>query len=214
MSDDQTKNAVRGAIEALYKPIEGIVKTLAGPAAEEIGLSFRDSVQAWRFKRQVRLFEQVKKFCKDAGVKPQAVKLSFLFDVVDKASLEEDDTLQDMWAALLTNAADKKGEFLISSAFPDVLKQLSKKEALLLDSLILEQEDYSDTVTQRSFRGEEVHISRRKAAVVIRLPALLENNLKRLGLIEGGGRMPCVLTPFGEAFVHACQPPRYKVEKD
>src|SRR6476620_9323347 len=106
-------NPVKEAIEALYRPIESIVKTLAGPAAEEIGLSFRDSVQVWRLKRQARLFERVQEICAEAGIEPHAVKLSFLFDVVDKGSLEEDDVLQDHWANLLANAADPESQGLI-----------------------------------------------------------------------------------------------------
>jgi hypothetical protein len=135
MSEDPTKSVAQGAIEAIYKPIESIVKTLAGPAAEEIGLSFRDSVQAWRFKRQVRLFEQVKKVCAETGIKPQAVKLSLLFDVVDKGTLEEDDDLQDLWANLLVSAADPQRNALVLTAFPDILRQISKDEALFLEGM-------------------------------------------------------------------------------
>ena len=63
---------------ALFESMKDIVQKLAGPAAEEIGLSFGDSVKVWRLKRQVRLFKRVQEICAEAGIKPQTVKLSFL----------------------------------------------------------------------------------------------------------------------------------------
>jgi hypothetical protein len=186
-----SNNSVKDAIEALYKPIESIVKTLAGPAAEEIGLSFRDSVQAWRLKRQVRLFERVKNFCEGAGIRPQAVKLSFLFDVIDKGSLEDDDTLQDMWASLLANAADPRREALISSAFPEVLRQISKAEAGFV------------YVLDKATSGVNPPVPRPNTSWITDVQI---DNLRRLGLTDGThGTMQ--LTTFGRAFVHACQPP-------
>lgn len=184
------QNPVKETIEALYRPVESIVKTLAGPAAEEIGLSFRDSVQVWRFKRQVRLFERVKQFCAEAGIKPQAVKLPFLFDVVERASLEEDDDLQDMWAALLANEADPRRESLMSSAFPEVLRQLSKAEAGYLYQL------------DRATSGAPVPRPNQGWITDVQM-----DNLKRLGLTDGthGSNQ---LTTFGRAFVHACQAPK------
>lgn len=188
-----SENPVKETIEALYKPIESLIKTLAGPAAEEIGLSFRDSVQAWRFKRQVRLFERVKKFCEDAGIKPEAVKLPLLFDVVEKGSLEEDDELQDMWAALLTTAADPKRESLMSSAFPEVLRQLSKAEATFLYKLHLATLSEIPAFNSRPSYDSITDVQR--------------DNLKRLGLTDGthGSNQ---LTTFGRAFVQACQIPK------
>jgi|ERR1044071_62901 hypothetical protein len=135
MSDDPVKNTVKGAIEALYAPVEGIVKILAGPAAEEIGLSLRDSVQAWRLKRQIRLFQRVKKICENAGIKPQAVKMSLLFEIMEKGSLEEDDELQDIWANMLSNAADPKRASLVTTAYPEILKQLCIVEVKFLEGI-------------------------------------------------------------------------------
>lgn|SRR5262249_22193729 len=148
--------SVKDAIEALYKPIESIVKTLAGPAAEEIGLGFRDSVQAWRFKRQVRLFKRVQELCAESGINPQAVKLSFLFDVVDKATLEENDDLQDLWANLLANAADPEYKSLISTAFPEILRQLSKDEAVFLEAFYEVGARANEKLTVQTERQPEV----------------------------------------------------------
>jgi hypothetical protein len=216
MADDPTKNAVKGAIEALYKPIESIVKTLAGPAAEEIGLSFRDSVQAWRFKRQIRLFERVKKICDEAGIKPEAVKLSLLFDVVDKATLEEDDELQDRWARLLASAADPKHNALVLTTFPDILRQISKDEALFLEDMYLRRlKSNPDTAEWAALMRIALN------SEPISVAPVYEDNLRRLGLISEVGTPQRVsgvafakaprkweLTDLGLAFVKACKGPQ------
>jgi hypothetical protein len=223
MPEEPVKNSVKGAIEALYKPVESIVKTLAGPAAEEIGLSFRDSVQAWRLKRQIRLFERVKTICDDAGIKPQSVKLSLLFDVVDKGSLEEDDDLQDLWANLLASAADPNRNVLVLTAFPDILRQISKDEALYLEDMFLR--------SRKSMPAEEfaqVMRTRLNTPRVIIAP-MYQDNLRRLGLIvemdeDDATNFPSIprrmalgpfakqsrqweLTDLGLAFIKACQGP-------
>jgi hypothetical protein len=210
MSDSPIKDA----IEALYKPIESIVKTLAGPAAEEIGQSFRDSMQVWRFKRQARLFQRVKEICDDAGIKPQAVKLPLLFNVVEQASLEEDDELQDRWANLLANASDPAGDAEGMTAFPDILRQLSKTEANLLNDF------YEVNAGSNDIGMPAVDIS-----------PIYYDNLTRFRLIvpEDDRRMPtsamldaramaitigqrpmelCFLSALGSAFVKACRAPK------
>lgn len=207
-------DSIPKAIKALYEPIEKIVKILAGPAAEEIGLTFRDSIRAWRFKRQVRLFNRVQEICAEAGIKPQAVKLPFLFDVVDKATLEEDDDLQDLWANLLANAADPEYQGLISTAFPDILRQLSKDEAAFLEGFYKKKRASAEELAEMKRTGEQFNIPY--------ISEVCEDNLKRLRLIDWADRPEGVqliyrlgetggrklrITVFGEAFIDACTKP-------
>lgn len=231
-------NPVKEAIQALYKPIEEIVKTLAGPAAEEIGLSFKDSVQTWRLKRQIRLFTEVKKRCDAAGINPQSVKLSFLFDVVDRATLEEDDTLQDRWANLVANAADPGYEGLISCAFPDILRQLSKEEAVFLEFVYgdpqwrgqkVDGNDMFPPLRQTAVYGvgSGKTLAAVRASFQTDIDEVRRHNLKRLGLIElndvpvvaySDGDMlkpekKWILTPLGIEFIKACRRPTRRSAK-
>ncbi|SRR5579871_247783 len=197
MPGDPVKNTVKGAIEAIYGPLEKMLRTLAGPAAEEIGLSFRDSVQAWRFKRQVRLFEQVKKICEGACIDLQAVKLPLLFNIVDKATVEEDDDLQDIWANMLSNAADPERASLVTTAFPEILRQLCIDEVRFLNRVFsgreIEREPSvghlspDEAVKRLTYRRNLRLRTMRKwliNEVAERLAAVHLDNLKRLGLIE------------------------------
>lgn len=197
---------MKDAMETLYRPVESIVKTLAGPAAEEFGLMLRDSVRMYRFKRQIRLLKQFEKVCNNARITPQAVKFSLLFDILERASVEDDDELQDLWANLLANAADPQTRTIVGRAFPEILRQLSRQEALFLNAVY-------------ELVGEE-HKSMSLPINNGSLPALNrieQENLMRLGLLgrdtimvngQGGGTS---LTPYAHEFVKACRAPKQRM---
>ncbi|MEO5926269.1 MAG: Abi-alpha family protein [Bryobacteraceae bacterium] len=67
-----------------------------------------------------------------AGFTPKAVPPKILFPLLEGASLEEDEGLHDMWAALLTNAASPDGAEKVRPSFTEVLRQMAPDEAVLL----------------------------------------------------------------------------------
>lgn len=127
MEDDQ--GLIKAGAEAVIKPLADLLNSIAGPAAEEIGLTFRDSVRVYRLKRQIRLLRRAKKMIDEAGITPKRIPLRVLLPLIESASIEEDDSLQDRWAALLANNA--AGDY-VQTLFPDLLRQLSPADATLL----------------------------------------------------------------------------------
>ncbi len=103
---DGDGGVIKATIEALIRPVSDVVDKIAGPAAEELGLTIQDHIRVIRFRRQVRLFERVKAICLEAGIAPRRVPLKLLAPIIEAASVEEDDNLQDIWARLLASAAD------------------------------------------------------------------------------------------------------------
>jgi len=122
-------------VEKLMDPVTDLVKRLAGPAADEVGLSLQDSVKVWRAKRQYRLFEKIVDFIHDAGYKPNPVPLKLLLPALDYASVEDDDDLHTIWAALLANAADPRKVNPVYPFFLTILKDLTAREARFLSAL-------------------------------------------------------------------------------
>jgi len=123
------------AVEKLMDPVAELVKKLAGPAADEVGLSLQDSVRIWRVKRQYHLFEKMNKFIKDAGFEPKPVALKILLPSLNSASVEEDEDLHTAWAALLANAADPNQDDSVLPCFPNILKELRSDDARFLSNL-------------------------------------------------------------------------------
>jgi hypothetical protein len=78
-------------------PVAEMVKAVLVPPAQVLGKRMADRVD--------RLFEKTAKMIEDAGVAPQPVEDKLVVEILRGASLEDNDELHTMWAALLANAA-------------------------------------------------------------------------------------------------------------
>jgi hypothetical protein len=95
----------------------------------------KDHVRVFRAMRQFRLLSRTAEKLKEMGVTPQQVPLKLLFPIVENASIEESDELQDRWANLLARAADPKEASKFIVAFPAMLRELSQRHVKFLDAL-------------------------------------------------------------------------------
>jgi hypothetical protein len=141
---------VKAGVEAALKPFADLLDKLAGPAAEEIGLTLKDHVQVFRLKRRIRLLARAKEMLLEANIEPGQVPFKLLLPMIENASIEEDDDLQDRWAAMLANSAagTNRGSG-IEPAFPPILKELGIEDVKFLDEL------YQETMRKRLKRRGE-----------------------------------------------------------
>lgn len=114
-------------------PFTGIVKRMLGPAADEVAEMWADKVRLYRAERQARCVEKAERFLTEAGINPQAVSLKLLFPLLEGASFEEDESLHDMWAALLANAACLENADRVRPGFIVALRQMAPDEAAVLN---------------------------------------------------------------------------------
>jgi hypothetical protein len=63
------------------------------------------------------------------------VDLKFGIPLIEAASLEEDDLLQDMFAALLVNSTDGDGETKAHRSYVSILQDFGHLEAVVLEAL-------------------------------------------------------------------------------
>lgn len=168
---------IKTGVEQLFVPLHQLLDKLLGPAATEVGLSLNDSVKVWRFKRQVRLLQEVKRFVEqnDKDIKPIATRL--FFPILEAASIEDDDEIQTRWAALLANEATNVGS--VHPSFIDILKQLTPVDARLLDDLCdwCEQKKTRKLILGNFLTNPELR------KLIDANPESLEN-LVRLGLLQ------------------------------
>ena len=80
MSDDAdvVKAVVQGTVEGVLAPFADLIRKLAGPGAEELRKTVRDSVIAYRMKRKVRLFQKTQDILHKLGGEPRVVPLKVL----------------------------------------------------------------------------------------------------------------------------------------
>lgn len=127
---------VKAGVEAALKPFADLLDKIAGPAAKELGLTLKDHFRVFRFNRELRLFERLKEMLGEAGIEAKRVPFKLLLPLIENASIEEDDDLQDRWAAMLANAAagGNRGSG-VEPVFPVILKELGIREVKFLDEL-------------------------------------------------------------------------------
>ena len=111
----------------------GFAKRILGPLAE-IGDLFSDKVRFLRFKSAVKTLNRAAEIAKAKGILPNKIPIKFLIPFIEDCSLEEEDSpLIEQWASLLASAS--KGFDPLHVAIKDVLKNISSKEAVLLERL-------------------------------------------------------------------------------
>ncbi len=59
-----------------------------------------------------------------------------LLEVIDAASLEENESVQELWAQIIANAMDPDKEITFKKPYIDILKSLSEVDAIVLGSFI------------------------------------------------------------------------------
>lgn len=93
-----------------------------------------DKLVYMRWERQQRLLVRAQHFLSEAGLThpTRAVPLQFAVPLLEGASLEEDDRLQDLWAKLLVNAANADSTIERRRSFISILEQLTALDALIL----------------------------------------------------------------------------------
>jgi hypothetical protein len=212
---------VAGIIAAV--PIADIVKRIIGPPADVIGEKLK--------RRLERCFEKAIPMIQEAGITPQAVPPKLLLPILEGASLEEDEDLHTMWAALLANAASPEHTERVRPGFIGTLRQMAPDEAALLKwisdrlnptnrvQLPLEHL-FADLGFESTPDGAEkqlrVCLGGLESAGLIDSPNFRDEPGHLFGFERQDGSpnfttgLPLFLTPRGVEFVEACRPPKSK----
>ena len=220
--EDESK-AVRAVAETTGKAIDAareaggfIAKYISGPLEQAVGI-FEDKLKYARWERQVRLIHRAEEFLALSGLQAptRAVPMKLAIPIMQGATLEEDDSLQDRWAALLVNAANASYPGEVRRSYATILEQLTPLDAEILDVL------YSVPFNESLHRGlmtvdlpnstrlpqqGEQEFPLPPEEIVIAL-----SNLSRLGCIRpegtwGGGESLGKVNPTvaGRDFLRAC----------
>jgi len=190
-----------GAALAGVLRLTDVVKAMLGPATAEVAERIHDEVRLYRFGRQLECLKKAEKMAIDAGFTPKAVPIKLLFPLLEGASLEENEDLHTMWAALLTNAASPENAKLVRPGFIAVLKQMSPDEAACLQWLSEPPETSDECAAQRIPLVRALLDDRNRLSVCMQ-------GLKSAWLVER--QRYNILTIRGQDFLQACSPPKPK----
>ncbi|HEV8578135.1 MAG TPA: Abi-alpha family protein, partial [Thermoanaerobaculia bacterium] len=186
---------VLGLPKVLVEGAQSFLNRLLGPAVDETGLLLADKIRFRRLRNQVKIAAKAQELLVEAGLEPKPAPLQTIVPLLEKASLEEEPSIQTMWATLLANAAASDARAGIQRLAVEILAQLSPREALILRHvyeayLKKEAEWQADPKHAREdgppaefafFRPRDLH---RVAEVDTRDGDLLLDNLLRLGVLR------------------------------
>lgn len=211
--DDQAPSAGLVKVNAGVNIDLGIGELLGqilGYPAKQAGGILGDLLGAVRFELAVLLLRRARSKLTAAGVEVASLPpadLSRLLPILEWGSVASDEALQDKWANLLSSALiDPDG---VPPSYPDILRQLTPREAAILDGIY---DEAGDTWEESAYEPEM--FAKRKgfsgSAVVLSV-----ENLLRLWLVKyrptwdgvAGTETKVILTNLGHDFVTACRPP-------
>jgi hypothetical protein len=135
MKTDVNVNLESKTVEKGLEAAKGFLSKLISPALEETGLMIKDQVAAIRFRNQIKLLNKTKAVCEKNNINPKAIPLKLLYPLLENASLEEDEILQDKWAILLSNLVDSE-QNVENHVFPFLLSQISRHEFEAVEEVV------------------------------------------------------------------------------
>lgn len=120
-------NIKSSTIEKGLELAKDFANKILGPAVEEVGLLLADKVKFYRYKNQVNILLKAKKYVESKNIDTKEIPTKILVPLLEQASLEENEELQNKWANLIGNLADSE-QNLQNQIFPYLLGQLSLNE--------------------------------------------------------------------------------------
>lgn len=120
-------------IESALSGVESFLAMVCKPGLEELGLMARDNVRYWRLKNILSIIEKAKGKLNFDGADLQVQANARVgLNIIDEASIVDDEELQDMWAGLFASSCTEDGKDDSNIIFVDILKRLSVVEARIL----------------------------------------------------------------------------------
>jgi hypothetical protein len=125
--------AIRVVAEGGVDFVKGFLTRICYPAAEEVGLAFRDQIRLWRLSNLTKITKTADALLasrNDSG--PLRAHPRLVSRIVEDGSWTEDDVVQGLWAGLLASSCTLDGKDESNLLFIDLLSQLTSIEVRIL----------------------------------------------------------------------------------
>ena len=191
------EHGIPAAMKAACEAFSDVI----GPPAKATGQLLASPIHMMQAELILRFIPRYKRLVEQAGMSQRQVPFRIWFSILQNVSIEEDNSMQERWAALLIDAANPDSEVDLPPSFLETLKQLSPQEAGALDFIYTAHAapNLMDLLTAEGL-SRELSVGPDDAGLILA-------NLARLGLItdiswEPGLRFDASV--YGTQFVSAC----------
>lgn len=163
--------------DALRKVGALVDRTCGSIISNSIGL-ISDRLAYFRLEKAIELADNVERKLKARGVDTtRYVPVNFGLPLIEKATVEEDPTLSEKWANLLSNARDPN-KIMPNRSFVSILADLEPIDASILDDIVPLKSGLNQMIDLDKL-SSHLNMSNRNVEISVR-------NLQRLGLVKPG----------------------------
>jgi len=224
----EVAKATKKGLEVAEKLGGFFAKVLGEPVETAAGI-LGDKLRFMRWERQIRIVDRAEEINSKRGISGKEIPVppKLAIPIIENASLEENDYLQDLWVKLLSSAQGHETSGSVRAAFIDIIKQLEVIDVRLLNLIF---NSYSKAVSENVITPESspTKVAFPKTEIIKHLgisEKIYENSVDNLmrvrclcsevKIIQGiglGGEKPTIdkgyesicITSLGVGFVLAC----------
>ncbi len=122
------------AIEASEKLGAFLSRVFGEPIETTVGM-LQDKLAVLRWERQLRLADRVQEILRKCGVEASVAPVPprLALPIIEKACIEIDDYLQDLWANLLASSMDPSKASSVRGAFVGIIQEIEVLDAKFLE---------------------------------------------------------------------------------
>jgi len=209
------------SLETTEKMLGFLAKVFEGSIEQAAGI-VSDKLKFHRWQRQVRMVDQVEKILekrKVVGTRPISPK--FALPMLENASLEEDNELQDIWIRLMANSMDPNFNATFRMAYIEIIKGLTPLDVRILNffyNSLVQDGMNGENFTAHSYTQKRIcnvlNINKEEYLdsiynlfrVQCLAPAIIKGGVKMGGesltIFKGADEVS--MTPLGKNFIEAC----------
>lgn len=213
------------ALETTEKLGTFVAKVFNEPIRDAVGI-IGDRLRFMRWERQVRLADKVNEILSQRGTtETRAVPPKLALPILENASLEDNDELQDLWAKLLANSMDPNFTEETRYAYLEIIKSLNPLDVRILNAFynsLSEPEIDWANITKYNIPKEQIceMLSISTKDYEVSMYNLFRVQCLGPAIITGGvaigtptgieqltaykGIDAVVMTPLGKNFIEAC----------
>ncbi len=202
----ETENKIE-LVQAI-KEMSTFINKLCGHSLEQIGGMAGDYLGYLRLKRLIQIKNRVEFVLNENDIEPSKIDLKILIPALNYSSLEDNEKMQEKWAALLANSSNFERSKGIKPIFVEILNQLTPKEVSILDCIYEKAcKEFSPGHRVNSYKigfydlRNEFNLNNEDYNIIV-------NNLSRLSILETyklSGKNVIKLTHLGFAFIKSCR---------
>ncbi len=195
------------ALDAAQEGGAYLSRMLGTVPEDVVGLLGGDLLRQYRIRNWHRISQKTFNKLDQRGVEQmEPLNAKVIVPLLEAASNEGDETLQDMWAELLANAMDPDCDVSLQRVFIDTLKQFEPIDARIF-SAYLELGEYQQQTPKKLAPG----IGLRVTEIIISAERLVTlgclTNMSRDSFSVGAPEMPYMVIALGWELSRACSSP-------